>query len=196
MKKVLKAFNRLKYLYKIGLVDYPRVENDYFNEADYFAHPKLFGFSNEFKPVKEKKVFIKRHPLFYLFHKRILSPALIENYVAFFKKKKKYEEDNEERYEILKKLTTFEKIKEKYRNFKIKLFYLEKRIYKSNDIYIINQDFTIKKILMLKSALKRKENNIKYIGEKSLKEIFKEEEKRIIDIKKTQKRLKYEKNKI
>lgn len=179
MTNILKHFQRLKRLYKIGLIDYPRVENDYKTEYNYFAHPKLFGFSDEFKPVKEKKIKIKIAPMFFLFHRGILTPALIENFILFLsKKKKKYEKDNDKRMSILLKITTPNDFLQGYKKYKFNLFKLEKKIYKINDAYFINADFTVKRLLEVKSALKREENNIKYIDNLSLKEIFKKEEQR------------------
>lgn len=174
--KKIKAFRHLKYLYKIGLIDYPRVENDYFkNIKNYFAHPKLFGWTDEFKPIKEKKIKIIKAPLLFLFHAGILTPALIENFASFFKKKEKYEKDNKKRMEILLQITTPREIFTGYKKYKNKMFFLKKRVYKMNDIYFINENFTIEKLFELRSALKEK-NYIEYKNTVSFKETLKQEE--------------------
>jgi len=77
------ALTYLQRIYKLGIVAYPRVENNYIKEKpfQFFPHPPLFEFGKKFKPLEEETLKLnKKTALLYLNHRRILSPANIKTY--------------------------------------------------------------------------------------------------------------------
>jgi len=190
--KVKKAINYLQRIYKLGIIDYPRVDNDYHNESTYqfYPHPPLFPFGDDFTSLKEEEIEIKDSPFLYLNHIKILSPANI----IFFKKTIDYYFDdnlNLKKKEEFKKIYKIYEEEEKKKNLNIKKLLIKykslfdaskttrKRIYKLRKGFFFNLNMVIERLPGIISLIKSKDKKTELYETDTLLEAIKKEQERI-----------------
>jgi len=196
MKNIKSGTNYLQRLYKLGIIDYPRVDNNYHPKSFYqlFPHPPLFEYGEEFTDIKEEEIPVKKAPLLFLNHLKILSPANILNFskTIFYyldsklnlKKEKKEYEQTVEVYNTLKKKQPefdFKIFGAKYKSLFDKTLKTKKTIYYIKTGEFLNLSMVINRLRKIASIARDTEyqNRIKFKEINSLYEAIEIERKKL-----------------
>jgi hypothetical protein len=192
MLNTVEGMNYLQKIYKLGIIDYPRVDNDYHKDNFYqlLPHPKLFEFGNKFTPIKEEKLSVKDNPLLYLNHLKIVSPANVINFsrvfflyfnrsIEFKPKKKEEYEKIVDTYNFLEKKNpeyTFSSFGKWYKSLFDNSLRTKKRLYYFENAEFINNNLVINRLKKFANLIRKKnETFITIERAKSLSEIIKKE---------------------
>ena len=167
MKKVNSGLSYLQKIYKIGVVAYPRVENNYIKEKpfQFFPHPPLFAMNNLLKPLEEEELTLnKKTALLFLSNKRILSPANIKYFNKVIDKyleedlniKKEKEEELKKIFQLLDKFLkendlTISKIIKMYMSIFINNMKAKKILFDLQENKFFTLDFTISRLRAIRT---------------------------------------------